>query len=394
MVSMKRTNRFNIEWNDTEEARDLALGCSTLWNKLTHKRRQSFFDEDDEFDWSSDELYDDFKGWIGSATAQQIIRKNNSAWKSFFSLLDEWKDNKEEVDRPSPVGYWKDRDEDEKELKILVRNDCYSIEDGVVKLPFGVKGEVVGQPHWDGKQGRLEIIYDRLEDCWRAYQSVEVEPRHQPSGQKTAYVDLGVIYPVTAYIEGEETTVAYNGRPLLSKWWLYNKQIEKIQSTLKEENDKYSSERLERLFRKRKRVFKDKIRKIIHDFVERCYQAGVDTIIAGDLNGIRDNVDYNKKSNSMIHNYWSHKYLVNRLRWTVENYGMELKMIDERGTSSKCPRCGSEEKVRRGRLYKCKECGIEAHRDAVGALNIGLAEGLDVPSEVINRAMTRPEVVS
>jgi len=42
----------------------------------------------------------------------------------------------------------------------------------------------------------------------------------------------------------------------------------------------------------------------------------------------------------------------------------------------------------------CEECGIEAHRDAVGALNIGLAEGLDVPSEVINRAMTRPEVVS
>ena len=120
----------------------------------------------------------------------------------------------------------------------------------------------------------------------------------------------------------------------------------------------------------------------------------MDTIVAGDLNGIRDNVDYNKKSNSMIHNYWSHKYLVNRLRWTAENYGMDLNLIDERGTSSKCPRCGSEEKVRRGRLYKCKECGIEAHRDAVGALNIGLAEGLDVPSEVINRAMTRPEVVS
>ncbi len=31
--------------------------------------------------------------------------------------------------------------EDEKELKILVRNDCYSIEDGVVKLPFGVNCE-------------------------------------------------------------------------------------------------------------------------------------------------------------------------------------------------------------------------------------------------------------
>ncbi|MBS3790832.1 MAG: transposase, partial [Candidatus Thermoplasmatota archaeon] len=119
MVLMKRTNRFNIRWDNPQEAKDLALGCSTLWNKLTYKRRQSFFD-DRNFDWSSDELYDEFKGWIGSATAQQIIRKNDSAWKSFFSLLEKWKENKKEVDRPSPVGYWKDRNKDRKELKILV----------------------------------------------------------------------------------------------------------------------------------------------------------------------------------------------------------------------------------------------------------------------------------
>ncbi|MFW6064320.1 MAG: RNA-guided endonuclease InsQ/TnpB family protein [Candidatus Natronoplasma sp.] len=390
---MKRTNRFNIRWDSPQEAKDLALGCSTLWNKLTYKRRQSFFD-DKNFDWSSDELYDEFKGWIGSATAQQIIRKNDSAWKSFFSLLEKWKENKKEVDRPSPVGYWKDRNKDRKELKILVRNDCYTIEEyGTIKLPFGVKGQIIGNPHWEGKQGRLEVIYDGLDDCWRAYQSVEVKPRHQPSGQKTAYVDLGVIYPVTAYIEGENTSVAYNGRPLLSKWWLFNKQIASTQSRLKEENDRYSSKRLKRLYRKRKRVFRDEIRKIMNRFVERCYQAGVDTIVAGDLTDIRDGADYNSKANGMIHNYWSHEYLVERLRHTAENYGIELKLIDERGTSSECPRCGSERKVRRGRLYKCKECGVEAHRDAVGALNIGLAEGLDVPPEVINRAMTRPEVV-
>ncbi len=91
IVLMKRTNRFNIEWDDPEEVEGLAIGCSTLWNKLNYKRRESFFDEDEEFDWSSDELYDEFKSWIGSATAQQIVRKNNSAWKSYFSLLKKWK---------------------------------------------------------------------------------------------------------------------------------------------------------------------------------------------------------------------------------------------------------------------------------------------------------------
>ncbi|HDI13133.1 MAG TPA: hypothetical protein ENF64_03350 [Hadesarchaea archaeon] len=45
--------------------------------------------------------------------------------------------------------------------------------------------------------------------------------------------------------------------------------------------------------------------------------------------------------------------------------------VDERGTSSRCPWCGSEALVKRGRLLKCKSCGVEAHRDVAGALNIG-----------------------
>ncbi len=399
MVNVKRTNSFNIKWDNPEEIRDLAKGCAVLWNKLNYKRRQSFFDEEEEFGWSSDEFYDDFKGWVGSTTAQQIIRNNNSAWKSYFSLLKKYKNNGDDMERPSPPGYWKDRKKDELELKIIVRNDSYTIEDGTVKLPFGRTGEVVGKPHWEGKQGALWIYYDRLDECWRARQPVEVEPRHQPSGDKTAFVDLGVIYPITAKIEGVDKTIAYNGRPLLSKWWLYNKRIDKAKSKLKEENGKYTSERLKRLFRQRKRTFKDKIRKIAHDFIERCYQADVDTIVMGDLTGIRENKEkWNKKADSMVHNYWSHKYLIDRIRWTAENYGMDIELIDERGTSSRCPRCGSEEKVRRGRLYKCKNCGLEAHRDAVGALNISFVyqgrtnEPTDRGS--INRVMAHPEVVS
>lgn len=392
MVLMKRTNSFNIEWDNPKDIHSLAVGCATLWNKLNYKRRQTFFDGN--IDWSSDELYDDFKGWVGSATAQQVIRKNNSAWKSFFALLKKYNENGDTSQRPSPPGYWKDRKTEEPELRILIRNDCYSIDGRTLKLPFGREGTIIGNRHWNGKQGQLWIYYDRLDECWRARQSVEVEPRHQPRGDKTAFVDLGVIYPITAYIQDEDTTVAYNGRPLLSKWWFLNKQIEKAQSILKKDNEKYTSRRLKRLYRKRKRMFKDKIRKIVHNFVERCYRAGVETIIVGDLTGIRDTTNFNRKTNSMIHNFWSHKYLVDRLRWTAENYGIEIRLRNERGTSSQCPKCGSEEKVRRGRLYKCKTCGIEAHRDAVGALNIGLAEGCQISPEVINRAMTRPEVVS
>jgi putative transposase len=44
-------------------------------------------------------------------------------------------------------------------------------------------------------------------------------------------------------------------------------------------------------------------------------------------------------------------------------------------TSSRCPFCHSENITTNGRLFKCLNCGLEAHRDAVGALNIGCLQG-------------------
>ena len=54
--------------------------------KLYYIRRHVFFEG--KFDWKEgvDELYKEFKSILGSATMQQIMRKNNLAWKSFFKL--------------------------------------------------------------------------------------------------------------------------------------------------------------------------------------------------------------------------------------------------------------------------------------------------------------------
>ncbi|MHC1611551.1 MAG: RNA-guided endonuclease InsQ/TnpB family protein, partial [Candidatus Methanospirareceae archaeon] len=57
-------------------------------------------------------------------------------------------------------------------------------------------------------------------------------------------------------------------------------------------------------------------------------------------------------------------------------------------------RCHSSRIVKRGRLFKCVDCKLEAHRDAVGSVNIGLAQGAEMlPAGVINGAVTRPLLV-
>ena len=52
---------------------------------------------------------------------------------------------------------------------------------------------------------------------------------------------------------------------------------------------------------------------------------------------------------------------------------MKVSEEDESYTSSVCPKCGSRNVIKRKRLFKCLDCNLEAHRDAVGCVNIRLA---------------------
>jgi len=221
---------------------------------------------------------------------------------------------------------------------------------------------------------------------------VEVEqPLHQPKGDKIAYVDLRVKCPIVVNVEGE--IWGYRANSILADWWYLTNRIAKVQKEL-EKAGKKSSKRLRKVYRKRKRRFRDKINKIVADFVRKCWELGVAEIVCGDLREIRDNASFSRKSNSLIHNFWSVSYQYKRLREKAEEYGIRVRRESERGTSSKCPVCGSERVVKRGRLFKRIECKIEAHRDAIGSVNLGLAQGETIPAGVVNGAVTRPLLIS
>jgi len=269
----------------------------------------------------------------------------------------------------------------------------------VLKLPFELKIRWKGRNKWKGKQGRLEIVYDDLSGQWYALQSVEVKPLHQPIGNKKAYCDLGVRVLIMAEIDGE--IIGYSGNSLLADWCYWTKKIAEHQRRLKKVNDKHTSKRLRKLHRKRKRRFRHAINTIVSRFVELCYNKGVSEIVVGDLNGIRSNKSKRsirirsnnskcKKANSMIHNFWSHRYLIKRIKEKAEENCIKVTEVNESYTSSVCPRCGSKNVEKRKRLFKCLSCGLEAHRDAVGCVNIGLAQGAKLPVGVVNRAVASP----
>jgi transposase len=50
--------------------------------------------------------------------------------------------------------------------------------------------------------------------------------------------------------------------------------------------------------------------------------------------------------------------------------GIEVVTVGERDTSSTCPRCSDKVPKPKGRNFVCLNCGLYAHRDMVGAINI------------------------
>jgi transposase len=50
--------------------------------------------------------------------------------------------------------------------------------------------------------------------------------------------------------------------------------------------------------------------------------------------------------------------------------GIDVELVDERGISSTCPRCGAKVAKPKGRTFHCGTCTLVAHRDVVGAVNI------------------------
>jgi len=108
-------------------------------------------------------LYERYAPSVGSVTAQQITNKNNEAWRSFFKLKGLEVEGRlpEHITRVSMPRYWKKYGK--RELRVVIRNDCYRIDKEHLYLPKGIKLRYKGDLEWKGKQGRLEIVYDDVD---------------------------------------------------------------------------------------------------------------------------------------------------------------------------------------------------------------------------------------
>ncbi|WP_254807483.1 RNA-guided endonuclease InsQ/TnpB family protein [Natronosalvus amylolyticus] len=381
---MKRANRFNVRPRSGKEREVFVRwldASASLWNETNYARRQALL-EDDESIWDADtgKLEGKYKGVLSSSVAQQIIRKNSEAWRSFFSSNEKYHAGKLD-EKPSPPGYWGNED-DGRVLRTYVRNDQYTIQFGKysrLEVPIGselknelglnrnqrLRVEVAGEPKWRGEQGRLELVYDETADTFRAYQPVTVDSSRldSPLASEEAALDVGA-NNLVACTTTTGSQYLYEGRELFERFRETTEQIAYYQSLL--EDQRKSSKRIDRLYRKRTNRRKHAQNTLVRDLVERLYDEGVSTLYVGDIKGVLS-THWSPVINSKTHNFWAYRRFINRLEDVCEEHGIRVEEESEAWTSQECPDCGEREGTIRHEDSLACPCGFEGHADLVAS---------------------------
>ncbi len=392
---MRRTNTFAVRppsEQDEQLLRNLLDASASLWNELNYERRQQFFNG--ESVWETADYRKRYVGVLSSATAQQIIRKNSEAWRSFFAARDDGENT-------APPGYWGNEDEG-RDLRTYIRHDQYTLKTGDrsrLEIPVGqdlkdeyglgyhdrLRLEVAGDPKWEGEQGRLELYYDEVADTFRSIQPVTVPDSRQdsPLAEESAALDVGA----NNFVACTTTTgqqYLYEGRDLFTRFRETTEEIARLQSKLCE--GQYSSRRIQRLYRKRTRRRDHAQDTLVRNLMERLYEEGVATVYVGDLTDVLSE-HWSAEVNEKTHQFWAYRSFINRLATTAEEYSITVEVESEAYTTAECPICGEREETdRNGDVFRCS-CGHKGHAD-LGASRTFLERQAGINLEV--GSMARP----
>jgi putative transposase len=414
--SNKRAVRLRLlpEEHEEEMLFNIGLASVRLWNELNYEKRQLFFKNDltpEKREEINRKYYHKYKKVLG-VNAGQIINKNEETWDSFFELLKMKRLRRlpPNIRKISPPGYWKDKITGKKKIHMLIRNDRYyleTVDEGEGRLvlkDFKLGIRYVGRIKWEGKQGRLEIIYET--GRWFAYIPIEVgekpsksnlkgyiKPNYRdekdrifnpksikqrdPVGDKKAFIDVG-LNNLFAVVVSDGSALLVKGGVIKSEYYWWKREISTYQAVrdlLKNAGIstwmKYHEKLLRALYKRNERL-RHLYRTAIRFLAETLWSRGVEKIYIGYPIMLSQN-----NGNEYNTNIWWYRKIV---LWIIDvfiEYGIDVEIVSEDHTSIECSICGEIHKngrIYRG-LYICRKTGKKINADINSALNMARRAG-------------------
>jgi len=255
------------------------------------------------------------------------------------------------------------------------------------KSAIQVSGHYIYLSNGKGRRGMVFKLPVYLANCqpncveliWRngywLSLTFDVEGKQQILGFNTAAVDMGEIHAITI-TDGNEAAVI-SGRQLRSVKQNRNKrvaQIQRMQSRCVKKSRRWLRFQAvkSKVLAECHRRTKDLNHKITRIAVSWCIEHNIEKLIVGDVTGIAQNTNNEKRLNRKNRqkvSQWEFYKQRQYLEYKCSEVGIETVLEPENGTSRTCPKCGNQYKPK-GRNYHCPACNLKIHRDVVGAVNI------------------------
>lgn len=350
------------------------------------------------------EIRDMFQGRLGRAITDKMLDKADEMWAAYYESLTAYRDDDDDTvtEKPGLPGYWKE--DGNRVLHACIRNDAYTVEWGEhsriefalgkdLKDKYGLNRNerlrlpIKGSPRWDGKQGRLELGYDRRTDTFTAHRpmtfsadllghgSAQADSDHSSladaatdggNSAASAAVDIGA-NNLAAITTSHGHQRLYHGRPLFRRFRRTTQRIARLRSRLDEDTD--TSTLIQNLYTRRSRRRNHAQDALVRQLAAWFAQLGVTDVYVGDLDDVCEK-HWSAMVNEKTDLFWAHGQFRDRLNEVCEEYGIAVHEESEAGTSSRCPRCGEDDHVSRNAdVFMCGRCAFEGHSDLVGSEN-------------------------
>jgi IS605 OrfB family transposase len=205
--------------------------------------------------------------------------------------------------------------------------------------------------------------------------------QHDLDQDRVAGVDLGIIHPYA--VVTEDAGMLVSGRAIRAESWLHlqDRQARQVAVSRRAPKPGQRGSRRWRRYRLKERRsearHRRRVRQAHHEAAREVVAFAVEhrvgVLVVGDLRGITSK-DVGRVQNWRLRQ-WRRTHLTQALFDKARLAGIQVRLVDERGTSSTCIACRRRVPKSGTRRFRCPYCKYRAHRDLVGAANIAAKVG-------------------
>ena len=281
-----------------------------------------------------------YRSLIYAQSVQQILRKVQSSFDSFFKAIKDYKKNKSNYTGRPKLPKYKNSKYDE----LIITNQNFKQNEKALNFKGYLK-DLSFTMYNNGKANQVMFKYNGADidvyiiyDDGKALINKEVV-NYIEDDSRIISIDLGLNNLVTITNNIGIRSIIINGKGLKSKNIYYNYQIGKYQSILSTVNQKdkekksYKSNRLTRLRVKRNNIMNDYIHKTTRYIINYCKENDIDTIVIGNNKFQKQNKKKKQIKGLKIFIQVPIKRIIEQLRYKLEYENIKLIETEESYTS-------------------------------------------------------------